>query len=83
VHRMGTLAKQIRRLAGSSGPARALAYPIELAVLGLDGIGIGIGSSNGIGNGNGFGDGAGSPSVIPTPSSALLLVARRPPTQNE
>ena len=39
VHRMGTLAKQIRRLAGSSAPARALAYPIELALVGLDGIG--------------------------------------------
>jgi SAM-dependent methyltransferase len=64
VHRMGTLAKQIRRLAGSSVPARALAYPIELALVGLDGIGIGIGN--------------GSPSVIATPSSALLLVARRP-----
>jgi SAM-dependent methyltransferase len=58
VHRMGTLAKQIRKLAGSSAPARALAYPIELALLGLDR----IGSSSG----------------TVTPSSALLLVARRP-----
>jgi SAM-dependent methyltransferase len=58
VHRMGTLAKQIRRLAGSSAPARALAYPIELALLGLDRIGS-------------------SPDPV-TPSSALLLVARRP-----
>jgi SAM-dependent methyltransferase len=64
VHRMGTLAKQIRRLAGSSAPARALAYPIELALVGLDGLGGGIGSN--------------SPSAITTPSSALLLVARRP-----
>jgi hypothetical protein len=61
---MGTLAKQIRKLAGSSVPARALAYPIELALLGLDGLGSGIG--------------IGSQSVIATPSSALLLVARRP-----
>jgi SAM-dependent methyltransferase len=58
VHRMGTLAKQIRRLAGSSVPARALAYPIELALVGLDGIGIGS-------------------TAVDTPSSALLLVARR------
>jgi SAM-dependent methyltransferase len=56
VHRMGTLAKQIRRLAGSSVPARALAYPIELALVGLDGI---------------------SSTAVGTPSSALLLVARR------
>jgi trans-aconitate methyltransferase len=70
VHRMGTLAKQIRRLAGSSVPARALAYPIELALVGLDGIGIGTAIGNG------------SPSVIPTPSSALLLVARRPVTSD-
>ncbi len=65
VHRMGTLAKQIRKLAGSSVPARALAYPIELALLGLDGIGMGIGAGS-------------QSSVIATPSSALLLVARRP-----
>lgn len=58
VHRMGTLAKQIHRLAGSSTPARALAYPIELALLGLDHI-------------------AASPDTV-SPSSALLLVARRP-----
>jgi SAM-dependent methyltransferase len=64
VHRMGTLAKQIRRLAGSSASARALAYPIELALVGLDGLGSGSGSS--------------SPSAITTPSSALVLVARRP-----
>jgi SAM-dependent methyltransferase len=63
VHRMGTLAKQIRKLAGSSMPARALAYPIELALLGLDGIESGIGTPA---------------SVIATPSSALVLVARRP-----
>lgn len=69
VHRMGTLAKQIRNLAGSSVPARALAYPIELALLGLDGIGSGIG--------------IGSQSVIATPSSALLLVARRPRASDE
>jgi trans-aconitate methyltransferase len=56
VHRMGTLAKQIRRLAGSSVPARALAYPLELALVGLDGIGS---------------------TAVGTPSSALLLVARR------
>jgi SAM-dependent methyltransferase len=58
VHRMGTLAKQIRRLAGSSASARVLAYPIELALVGLDRIGS-------------------SPDTV-TPSSALLLVARRP-----
>ena len=61
VHRMGTLAKQIHRLTGSSIPVRALAYPIELALLGLDR----IGSSSA------------SPDTV-TPSSALLLVARRP-----
>ena len=68
VYRMGTLAKQIRRLAGSSVPARALAYPIELALVGLDGIGNGIGSATGSDNG--------SRSAVPL-SSALLLVARR------
>lgn len=71
VHRMGTLAKQIARLAGSSTPARALAYPIELALVGLDG----IGSSAALGRG--------SPSATATPSSALLLVARRPVTSIE
>jgi trans-aconitate methyltransferase len=76
VHRMGTLAKQIRRLAGSSVPARALAYPIELALVGLDA----IGHSHGHGHGNG--NGADSPSVIATSSSALLLVARRPVTSD-
>jgi SAM-dependent methyltransferase len=62
VHRMGTLAKQIRKLAGSSAPARAFAYPIELALLGLDRIGAASSSPNG----------------TVTRSSALLLVARRP-----
>jgi SAM-dependent methyltransferase len=73
VHRMGTLAKQIRRLAGSSMPARALAYPIELALVGLDGIGSGNGARSAAG--------VNSPSVVIAPSSALLLVARRPVTR--
>jgi trans-aconitate methyltransferase len=74
VHRMGTLAKQIRRLAGSSVPARALAYPIELALSGLDGIA----------GGSSSGDASRSASsAIATPSSALLLVARRPITSDD
>lgn len=38
VCRMGTVAKQIGRLAGSSIPARALAYPVQVALAQLDGM---------------------------------------------